>query len=140
MMYSLVYVSSATVAFPDAALRALLEQSRRDNAAREISGLLLYKGGNFMQLLEGEEQQVRSLYNKISLDRRHAGSLVLLQSHAQERMFPDWSMAFRDLNDPSVATLPGFSPYLNTDFNSAAFSANPTRAQSLLQYFKQSMR
>jgi hypothetical protein len=139
-MFSLVYVSSATVTFSADDLRALLEQSRRDNAARQVSGILLFKGGNFMQLLEGDEAVVRNLYKKISLDRRHTGSLVLLNSNADERMFADWSMAFRDLNDKSVTSLPGFSPFLNTEFNSREFSENPTRAHALLQYFKQNMR
>ena len=139
-MYSLVYVSSATVTFSDDDLRALLDQSRRDNAAKQISGILLYKGGNFMQLLEGDVAHVKELYSKITLDRRHTGSLVLLRTHSDERMFPDWSMAFRDLNDKSVTSLPGFSPFLNTAFDSREFSENPSRAQALLQYFKQSMR
>lgn len=139
-MYSLVYVSSATIDFTPTELRALLDQSRRDNAAKQISGILLFKGGNFMQLLEGDEPTVTALYQKISRDPRHSGSLVLLTSHADERMFADWSMAFRDLNDTSVTSLPGFSQFLNTDFNSREFSASPSRAHALLQYFKQSMR
>jgi hypothetical protein len=139
-MYSLVYVSSAASPFSDEQLRALLEQSRRDNAARDISGMLLYKGGNFMQLLEGDESQVTSLYHKIATDPRHSGSMVLLKSHADTRMFADWSMAFRNLNDPSVVQLPGFSPFLNTNLDDREFFANPSRAQALLQFFKKSMR
>jgi hypothetical protein len=139
-MYSLVYVSSATIPFSDEQLRALLAQCRRDNAVSEISGMLLYKGGNFMQLLEGEEARVTALYHKIATDPRHSGSMILLKSHGERRMFADWSMAFRNLNDPSVAELPGFSPFLNTNFNDREFFANPSRAQALLQFFKQSMR
>ena len=139
-MYSLVYVSSARVPFSDEQLRALLEQSRRDNSVSDISGMLLYKGGNFMQLLEGEELRVTSLYGKIAKDPRHSGSMVLLKSHAPDRMFADWSMAFRNLNDPAVAALPGFSAFLNTEFNDREFSSNPSRAQALLQFFKQNMR
>ena len=122
-MYSLVCVSSATSPFSDEQLRALLEQSRRDNAASDISGMLLYKGGNFMQLLEGNESRLTSLYHKIATGPRHSGSMVLLKSHAVTRMFADWSMAFRNLNDPSVVQLPGFSPFLNTNLNDREFLA-----------------
>jgi hypothetical protein len=139
-MYSLVYVSSAAIQFSDEQLRALLEQSRRSNAANDISGMLLYKGGNFMQLLEGEELEVDSAFNKIARDPRHSGCMILLKSHAEGRMFPEWSMAFRNLNDPSVTELPGFSSFLNTNFNDREFSANPARAHVLLQFFKQNMR
>jgi hypothetical protein len=68
----------------------LLEQSRAANQARDITGVLLYKGRNFMQLLEGEESAVRNLYRKISLDTRHQGSMILLAANESQRMYSDW--------------------------------------------------
>ena len=61
-----------------------------------------------MQVLEGEEQLVRSLYTKISADPRHKGALALLQGVEEKRQFADWSMGFRDLNSPEVAATSGF--------------------------------
>jgi hypothetical protein len=139
-MYSLVYVSSATTAFSDADLATLLEKSQRDNALRDISGMLLFRDGNFMQLLEGEQQAVDALFKKIVLDSRHAGAIKMLNGDVEARSFPDWSMAFRNLNDASVRSLPGFSDFLNTDPGERNFFSNPTRATKLLNYFKQSMR
>jgi hypothetical protein len=139
-MYSLVYVSSATTAFSDADLATLLEKSQRANALRDISGMLLYRDGNFMQLLEGEKHAVDALFKKIALDSRHAGAIMMLSGDVETRSFPDWSMAFRNLNDASVQSLPGFSAFLNIDPGERNLFANPTRAQKLLNYFKQSMR
>ncbi len=58
-MFFLVYVSSATRPFSGEDLRALLETCRKDNAELGVTGMLLYKDGNFMQVLEGDEDAVR---------------------------------------------------------------------------------
>jgi len=49
----LVYVSSATELFSDTQLENLLLRSRQNNSTLGITGMLLYKDGNFMQCLEG---------------------------------------------------------------------------------------
>jgi hypothetical protein len=51
-MLSLVYASSAKQLFSEEDLTALLQQSRDNNTRLGLSGLLLYKDGNFMQVLE----------------------------------------------------------------------------------------
>ena len=139
-MFSLTYVSTATVHFDRSQLQNLLVKSRSNNESLGITGLLLFKDGNFMQTLEGEERSVRALYEKIAGDTRHAGSSILLTEHAAARAFGEWAMAFRDLNDPSVRATPGFSTFLNQYPDQAASFREPTPAQRLLQFFKQSMR
>jgi len=139
-MFSLVYVSTATVPFSKADLQDLLAKSRSNNAALGVTGLLLFADGNFMQILEGEEATVRDLYRSIARDPRHAGTIVLLTERAGERAFGDWSMAFRDLNDPTVREMPGFSTFLNQSPDQSALFRDPTRAQRLLHFFKRSMR
>jgi hypothetical protein len=139
-MYTLVYVSTAVRKFTPEELKTLLTQCRRDNTAQDISGMLLYKDGNIIQLLEGEKELVTRLYHKIERDPRHRGSLVLLQSDTEQRSFEDWSMAFRDLDDPAVKALPGFNALMNDSAENPALFRDPTRVQKLLNYFKQSMR
>ncbi|MEO8075346.1 MAG: BLUF domain-containing protein [Acidobacteriota bacterium] len=139
MMYFLVYVSSAVRLFSSSELAAILAQSRENNSKLGISGMLLYKGGNLMQVLEGEEAAVRTLYAKIARDPRHTGLLILLDGALSVRQFPDWSMAFRDLNAPEVLSTPGYSEFLNTPLTQAEFSSDPTRCQRLLTTFKKSM-
>jgi hypothetical protein len=101
--------------------------------------MLLYKDGNFLQVLEGEEETVRNLYTKIGGDPRHHGLLTLIQGPLAERQFPDWSMGFRDLNSPDVQSMPGYTEFLNTPLTGAEFSADPTRCQKLLMTFKRTM-
>ena len=91
-----------------------------------------------MQVLEGEEPTVRGLYRRIETDPRHRGLIVLLDGNQDTRQFPDWSMAFPDL-DADPAELPGFNDFLNTPPGPDEFGADPSLAQKLLISFKQSV-
>src|SRR4028118_630971 len=105
-MFFLVYVSSATRPFSGEDLRVLLETCRKNNAELGITGMLLYKDGNFMQVLEGDEEAVRGLHARIAADPRHRAEITLQEGFAEWRQFPDWSMGFRDLNSPDGGSGP----------------------------------
>lgn len=105
-MLSLVYVSSATRLFSDDDLKDLLRQSRDNNSRLDLTGMLLDKGGNFMQLLEGPDDALTALFAKIALDPRHRGVLELLRRPIEQREFSSWSMGFKSLDDPSLRHLP----------------------------------
>ena len=83
-MFFLIYASSAVKPFLQSELFELLEICRENNTRLGITGMLLYKDGNFMQLLEGEETPVRRLYEKIGSDSRHRGEITLLQGFQAE--------------------------------------------------------
>ena len=137
-MYSLIYVSSAVTPFSPVELTDLLAISHQNNALLGITGMLLYKDGNVMQALEGEEAAVRKLYAKIGRDPRHRGVQTLLQGPVDERQFPAWSMGFRDLRAGGDAP-PGYSQFLNTPLTGEEFATDLTRCQKLLTTFKKSM-
>ena len=137
-VFFLIYASAAVAPFSSAELLSLLDKCRENNTRLNVTGMLLYKDGNFMQLLEGEEHAVRRLYDKISLDRRHLGIVMFLEGFTANRQFPDWSMGFRDLNSEAEINAPGYSEFMKTKFNGEEFTANPTRAQKLLLFFKKS--
>lgn len=138
-MFFLVYVSSAVNQFSKDELLDLLEKSRVNNASLSITGMLLYKDGNFMQILEGEKEAVLALRDRISRDPRHKGILSLLQGALAERQFPEWTMGFRDLNSAELSAAPGFNEFMNTPLTGAEFSADPSRAHKLLLTFKRTM-
>jgi hypothetical protein len=139
-MFFTVYVSSAIKPFSQTELLDLLAQSRDNNTSLGITGMLLYKDGNFMQVLEGEEETVQALIAKIAHDPRHRGMIILLRGPLEERQFPDWSMGFHDLNSAEVLSMPGYNEFLNTPLTGEEFSADPTRCQKLLLMFKKNMR
>ena len=138
MHYDL-YVSSATRPFSKAELVELLERSRLNNTRLGLTGMLLYKDGNFMQVLEGEESETQRLMAAIERDPRHTGFVRLIRGETEDRQFPDWSMGFRDLSSPDVSSLEGYSEFLNTPLTGAEFAADPSKAQRLLLMFKRTM-
>lgn len=138
-MFFLTYVSTATEDLSKSDLNELLAQCRKNNAELGITGMLLYKEGNFMQVLEGEESTVRSLYTKIARDPRHKGEILLQQGALEERHFPGWSMGYRDLESQEARSNPDYSDFLNTPLTGQEFSANPSRSQKLLLSFKRNM-
>lgn len=138
-MYRLTYVSSAVVPFTNDALRSLLVRSRSNNEREGITGMLLYKGGNFMQVLEGEREAVLETQNRIFRDVRHRGHIVLLGETVLERRFGQWSMGFRDLNANAAQNVPGYDDFLNTPLTDRRFIDDPSASQKLLQIFKANM-
>jgi hypothetical protein len=138
-MFTLVYVSSVVPPLSPAQLADLLSISRQRNSEVGITGMLLYKDGNVMQVLEGEEAAVQQLYSRIGRDPRHRGLQTLLQGPVEGRQFPDWSMGFRDLRAGDLRATPGYNEFLNTPLTGQEFSSDPTRCQRLLMTFKRSM-
>lgn len=139
-MIQLVYISSAVHLMDDQELKEILQIARENNTREDITGLLLYRGGNFIQVLEGPEDAVMNLYGKISRDPRHTGVETLLKGPITERQFADWSMGFQNVDKLSSADLLGFSEFLTEPFTREAFQANPNRASILLLTFKKNMR
>ena len=138
-MYFLIYVSSAVNLFSDEELTKLLETAREKNHAQDITGLLLYAAGNFMQVLEGPEKDVRETHTRISRDPRLRGLITLMQGNREGRDFADWSMGFKKLDGPDALTIPGYSDFMTAPFSSVEFTGNPSRALQLLSIFKKNM-
>jgi hypothetical protein len=138
-MFHLVYASSASQLFTTPQLEALLDQARQSNTKLDVTGMLLYKDGNFMQVLEGEQEVVMKLAGHIEEDLRHKGVLVLLRGTSESRLFPDWSMGFRNLTDQNVAKTPGYTEFMNTPLTDNEFSQDPGRCMKLLLLFKKNM-
>ncbi|MGB7372537.1 BLUF domain-containing protein [Pontixanthobacter sp.] len=91
-MHSLIYVSSVRAEFGPAELETLTAQAARKNARREITGMLAFNGKSFMQLLEGEQNQIEALVEKISKDPRHRDLIVIRRRDIEVRECPDWTM------------------------------------------------
>jgi hypothetical protein len=93
-MIQLIYTSRAAVGFSGERVEELLDQARRANQALGITGILLYDGDLFVQLLEGEAADVDALFDRIKRDQRHAGIQPLIREDIPERQFSNWSMAY----------------------------------------------
>jgi len=139
-MLSLIYVSTSIKLLTDDQLLDILKVSRTNNVSKEITGLLLYKGGNFMQVLEGSDEVVTALYEKIKLDSRHKDVSVISREQISARQFSAWEMAFQNLDNPVVKNEPGYSQFLHDEFTAAVYRENPLRAYIMLLTFRDNMR
>lgn len=108
-MKTLVYLSTATQHFSDSDLDALLDTARVKNKELNISGMLLFVNDIFIQVLEGEDEKVDALFRKIGMDPRHKSVLKLYDEKIEERLFDDWSMAFKKSTPEELSTLGYFS-------------------------------
>ena len=137
-MIHLVYVSHAVKKMDERALIDLLHQSRENNKRKGITGMLLYMGGNFMQVLDGEAAVVDDLYQRIVADERNSESTLLLREEINKRTFPGWSMGFRTLRGDEPE-LEGYTDFLDTALSPDQF-AGADVAWGLLRRFRDSNR
>ena len=94
-MHRLLYISTAR-AVPDAAMVAsILSRSRINNAAVGVTGMLVIGGRRFLQTLEGPEEAVRGVYQRIHNDPRHFAIVELANEPIGERAFAGWAMGYR---------------------------------------------
>jgi hypothetical protein len=103
--YQLLYRSRATILPTEADLQHLLSQARAHNAEAQLTGLLLYSDGRYVQVLEGPEAEVRAVYARIRRDPRHTQVLTVSEGLGPARRFPDWRMALGNVAQPAVARL-----------------------------------
>jgi hypothetical protein len=132
-MYQFVYVSREVMRFTDEQLQDLLKVSRRKNSACQVTGLLLYVSGNFIQLLEGAREDVLATRDRIAADTRHRGMNTLLDGPCEKRDFQDWSMGFEKVGGSEADKLPGYSDFLT---QTAGESAQGSAALRLLEFFR----
>jgi len=102
MIYTLEYVSTLVRPLDEDETAQLLTTSRAYNAARGVTGTLLFRGQRAMQLLEGDEAEVRGLYRRIADDPRHTDVVRVWESRHMQRRFPDWAMQFDDLTSSTT--------------------------------------
>lgn len=92
-----VYVSHAEHLLSGADLQRILDVSQRNNAADDITGQLIYAGGNFIQAIEGPENRIDALLARLKADARHKRLVVILRRPIERRAFGNWRMQFRRL-------------------------------------------
>jgi Sensors of blue-light using FAD len=135
-MYYLLYASVATIPFSPAELQELLKISRANNSQLGITGILLYRDGEFMQAIEGEQAAIQALYTHITCDTRHQRITTILEGPIDTRHFPDWSMGYRDLTDLVQASSPDSTLLPGARLDIDELTRNGPLYQRLLQSFR----
>ena len=139
-MHFLIYTSTSTNLMSDLELTDLLSHCRVRNSHDELTGMLLYKGGSFMQVLEGKKENVFRTYARIQKDTRHKDIFLLREREIESRSFDGWSMGFRSVNSSDFDNMPGFSELSGEVFSAPAYLEKPHIALKLLKSFHENTR
>lgn len=110
MFERIVYQSTATQDFGSLALFKLLTEAQIRNEQLQITGHLLFLNGQFTQCFEGPPENVELLWQSLQRDKRHTDIELLVRHTAEERRFPEWSMAFSTYSSLYVHGMKGFFP------------------------------
>jgi hypothetical protein len=96
-MRCIAYISLESRRLDRSDILDILRVSRERNAASGITGVLMYYDGVFLQIIEGDDDNVDALLERLRRDRRHRDLRVMLDESCAVRHFPDWAMALLDL-------------------------------------------
>jgi hypothetical protein len=97
-MYQIVYISEAAVPFSTGDLRKLLAVARRKNVIQGVTGMLVYRNNQFLQVLEGDAPDVITTYDRIAKDPRHHNLLALHRGYSDVgKTFRETSMGFHSI-------------------------------------------
>lgn len=134
-MNYLIYISAAVKLMNEDELVEILTISRKNNQAKNITGMLLYGDGTFIQVIEGEEEELNKLYYKIKLDPRHKNLIKLTTGTLNKRNFSGWFMGFKAVNTEELKMLEGYidpknKKFLTENNEHAAISVLKTFAQN----------
>ena len=108
MYYYLMYVSYATEPMDRSALTKLLETCRENNKKLDVTGMLFYIDGKFLQVLEDKKDAVNEIFGRIRMDTRHRKVSVMIEGNIKKRNFDAWYMSFRSFSARQFEKLSGF--------------------------------
>ena len=74
-------------------INEIVSSSKTHNAKHQITGVLAYDHDHFFHVLEGENEQISHLVEKIKQDSRHSNFNVMFDLHWPERIFAEWNVA-----------------------------------------------
>jgi hypothetical protein len=89
---SLTYTSLASIDLEAADLEAIHRTARELNALEGITGLLIFNGTHFLQVVEGAPDAIDDLVERLRRDPRHSSVEIRDEHEVEQRSFPDWSM------------------------------------------------
>jgi FAD-dependent sensor of blue light len=110
-LISLIYASRSTECFHEHEIPDLLQQARIANAKYEITGMLLYISGSFLQVLEGQPEMVDAVSSRILRDNRHTQITLIAKESITERAFEGWTMMHKTLDPVEAGELIGDIDY-----------------------------
>lgn len=99
-MHMVAYISDCALEESkiDEAINSIVRTAKSKNPKLDITGVLLYLNGKFVQIIEGDERALRFLLKNIEADTRHKNITYLIDTKTPVRGFQDWNMDVFMLN------------------------------------------
>jgi hypothetical protein len=132
----IIYASASVKPFSSKQLTDLLAKARAKNGTLDVSGLLLYHQGSFLQVLEGVDSVVSELYARIAKDPRHHRCMVVKRSTVGRRSFADWSMGFVEVSPAVARGLEGFNAVMQQGFVGLDNTASAEMIKKIVHGFR----
>lgn len=128
-MKRLTYISNFSKSLTKKEIENIATISQTNNSREGITGVLLSCNGIFFQILEGDEENIDRLYEKILKDDRH-NQILCLKSELSvtKRRFPEWSMESIALDENNDILLQPIKILLQTLGESQATLATYTQS------------
>ncbi|MCU7369080.1 MULTISPECIES: diguanylate phosphodiesterase [Pantoea] len=105
MLTTIIYRSHISDDVPVKTLPGMVDDASILNASHDVTGILLFNGTHFFQLLEGPEEGVLAIYQRICADRRHHNLVELMRDYAPSRRFGNAGMELFDLREHDRSTV-----------------------------------
>lgn len=99
MLTTIIYRSHISDDFPIKTVPEMVVNASKINAAHDVTGILLFNGTHFFQLLEGPEAGILAVYRRICADKRHHNVVELMRDYAPSRRFGNAGMELFDLRE-----------------------------------------
>ncbi|POP40879.1 diguanylate phosphodiesterase [Superficieibacter electus] len=99
MLTTIIYRSHFCDNVPYKALEEMVTAANDKNSQAGVTGILLFNGTHFFQLLEGPQESVTTIYRHICEDERHYNVVELLRDYSPSRRFGKSGMEIFDLRE-----------------------------------------
>ncbi|MDE8558531.1 diguanylate phosphodiesterase [Pantoea vagans] len=105
MLTTIIYRSHISDDFPVRTLPEMVDNASEINTTHDVTGILLFNGTHFFQLLEGPEAGIQAVYQRICADHRHHNVVELMRDYAPSRRFGNAGMSLFDLREHDRSSL-----------------------------------
>lgn len=87
MLTTIIYRSHLADEVPVSILPGMVETATQLNARHQVTGILLFNGTHFFQILEGSEEDELEIYGRICAEHRHHNVVDLMRDYSPSRRF-----------------------------------------------------
>ncbi|MCB4798816.1 BLUF domain-containing protein [Neotamlana laminarinivorans] len=98
MFKTICYLSDVRIKEFNETLSSFYHGIKQNNKKNNITGVLIHKDHNFLQVMEGETKQVDLLFEVIKKDKRHQNLFIIINTNTEQRIFEDYNFGFTIAN------------------------------------------